>query len=93
MIDDEAGGGENVIEVDADIEQFWAWFTPGFWAAKLDFEARVKITGDVGSFQGGELVNGQLRLKTMAAGTKAWRNILTEGIDVFIQEVKPASYK
>lgn len=28
--------------VDVRIDQFWAWFTPGFWS--LDFEARIECT-------------------------------------------------
>ena len=74
--------------IEADIEQFWSWFTPGFWAVSLEFEARVTVTGNIEPFQNGELVRGYVKLHSQGAGTRAWRNTLNKGIEAFIQEAK-----
>lgn len=79
---------EKGVPVEADIEQFWAWFSPGFWACSLDFEAKVKIKGDVPSFRNGETVRGAVRLSTQMATGGAWMNIINTGIDSFIDEVR-----
>ncbi|MCK4840164.1 MAG: hypothetical protein KAS94_15265 [Desulfobulbaceae bacterium] len=81
-------GYENAIAVEADIYQFWAWITPGFWAMKLDFEARVLIKGDIGAFKTGQEVRSSTRLHTQAAGTRAWTNILKQGVDDLVKQVK-----
>jgi|TARA_B100001964_G_scaffold152560_1_gene167923 hypothetical protein len=88
VIDNSTESPGNITKIEADIEQFWAWFTPGFWAVKLDFEAKVKITGDIPPFQKSDIVRGHVRLHSQAAGTRAWRNTLNKGIEAFIQEVK-----
>jgi len=76
------------IPVEAEIEQFWAWVTPGFWAMGMEFEAIVKIKGNVASFSNGETVRGYVELHTQAAGTRAWTNVIQKGIDDFISNVK-----
>ena len=79
---------DKAMRIEADIEQFWSWFTPGFWAVSLEFEAKVKIKGDVPPFKNGETVRGHVQLHTQAAGPRAWLNTINKGIDAFIAEVK-----
>ena len=79
---------DGVIPVEADIEQFWSWFAPGFWSVALQFEAKINIKGDIKPFQEGETVRGHVKLHTQAAGTRAWLKTINQGIDNFVQEVK-----
>lgn len=88
VIDDKAELSDNAVQIEADIEQFWAWVTPGFWAISMEFEAKVKIKGDVTSFREGETVRGYIELHSQAPGTRAWMNTINKGIDIFIEEVK-----
>lgn len=88
VIDDATESKDNVVHIEADIEQFWSWVTPGFWAISIEFEAKVNIKGDVPSFKNGETVRGYIELHTQAAGTTAWLNTINKGIGVFIDEVK-----
>ncbi len=81
-------GYENAIPIEADIYQFWSWITPGFWAMKLDFEALIRIKGDIGAFKNGQEVKTSTRLHTQAAGTRAWTNILNKGVDDLVEQVK-----
>jgi hypothetical protein len=79
---------EKAVPVEAEIEQFWAWFKPGFWAVGLQFEARVKIKGDLPPLRDGPTVRGHVQLHTQAADTRAWMNTVNKGIEAFVQEVK-----
>ncbi|SLM32117.1 putative Flagellar biosynthetic protein [Desulfamplus magnetovallimortis] len=90
VIDDksETDKQKNAVPVKADIEQFWAWVTPGFWTISLEFEAKVKIKGDIPSFENGDTVRGYVKLHTQAAGTKAWMNTMDKGLESFVSEVK-----
>jgi len=78
------------IPVESEIEQFWAWVTPGFWAMSMEFEANVRIKGNVGTFSNGQAVRGYIELHTQAAGTRAWTNTLQKGIDEFVAAVRRA---
>lgn len=78
----------NAAPVHAEIEQFWAWITPGFWAAALEFETRVKLTGNIESLSNGESVRGYVRLKTQTATGSRWLNTINKGLQNFINNVK-----
>jgi len=80
-------GFEDALPIDVDIEQFWAWFTPGFFAAHLEFEARITLTGPVPPFRQGEPVRGYVRLSTQAATTRAWRNTVEKGLTELENEI------
>ena len=88
VVEDTTGLTDTVIPIEADIDQFWSWMTPGFWALSLEFETKVTIKGGVDPFKSGELVRGYVELHTQAAGTKAWMNTINKGMDVFVAEVK-----
>jgi hypothetical protein len=88
VVEAPAAAGEPVVPVEADIEQFWAWFTPGVLRATLEFEARVNIKGDLPPISTGETVRGDIKLHAAVAGTRQWRNTITKGIESFIEAVK-----
>lgn len=88
VIDGAAGPNNNAIPIEADIEQMWSWFTPGFWVISVEFEAKVHIKGDVPSFKEGETIRGYTILHGMGAGTRAWRSVMEKGIEQFTDEVK-----
>lgn len=88
VVEDSTGVTETVIPIEADIDQFWSWMTPGFWALSLEFEAKVAIKGGVDPFKGGEMVRGYVELHTQAAGSKAWMNTINKGMEAFCAEVK-----
>lgn len=88
VIDGSSGSNDNTVPIEADIEQFWSWITPGLWTFSLEFEAKVNIKGEIPPFKNGEVVRGYVKLHTQAAGTNAWTNIINKGIEAFITEVK-----
>jgi hypothetical protein len=41
---DAASAPANATHVSADIQQFWAWFTPGFWSATIEAQIKTLLT-------------------------------------------------
>ncbi len=81
-------GWKAATPLQADIQQLWAWMTPGFWSLALDFDMRVRITTDLGFFREGQEAHGAIRLHSQAAGTRAWRNTITKGLEEFNRDLK-----
>lgn len=79
---------ETALPVSAEIEQFWSWFTPGFWAITLEFEARVKISGPVAPFHQGEVVRGYARVKSGGATSSIWTEVIHQGLEDLIGNIK-----
>lgn len=76
------------IPVEADIEQFWSWITPGAWSIGVFFETTVIIKCDLASFKSGEKVTGKINLHSQTVPTFAWSNTINKGIGNFISEVR-----
>lgn len=46
VVDDRSKLGDDGMEVDVEIEKFWAWFTPGFWSVSMEsqIETALQVT-------------------------------------------------
>ena len=60
------------IPIEADIEQFWAWFRPGFAQVAVEFETSVRLRSPLPALQGGAPVTGTSRVTGMAATSDTW---------------------
>lgn len=78
----------DAIPVEASIENFWAWMTPGFWALALESKTKVYIKAPITSFRTGEAVEGYARDTFQVATEGNWREIVERGIANFIQNLK-----
>jgi len=78
----EEGFGE-AAAVDVEIRKFWMWFTPGFWAAHLEFRTAIALKGAIPPLAEGPEVPGYVRLATQAATEGAWSNTLDKGLEDF----------
>lgn len=76
------------VPIEADIEQFWTWLAPGFWTLTLQFEAEVRIKGDVPSFKNGETVRGSAAIHVQAAYYPALLLACHKGVASFESEVE-----
>jgi len=94
VLNEYSSGGEydNALPVEVDIQQFWAWFSPGFWAAKLQFEAIIDISGKGLLDEGKQTVRGYVKLNTQAANTRAWTNTIMKGLEDLIRNIKEKVY-
>lgn len=82
VVEPTAPGADKAIPVQAEIQQFWSWFTPGFWALSLEFEAIVNLKADQILVHGQEQkVRGYVQLHSQAATTRAWVNTIQKGLE------------
>lgn len=76
-------GFADAFPVEARIDQFWAWVTPGFWAMAIEFETRMQLTFATGDFAEGREVRGYIRLKSAAVSSEKWRTTIDRGLQDF----------
>ncbi len=70
---DPAEAGASPITADVHIKQFWAWFTPGFWAITID--ARIETTVDTGT-AAPLVVKAQAKKSALVATDSDWMEII-----------------
>ncbi len=88
VLQPEDNGYAEASAITADIDQFWAWFTPGFWAITLEFRADVRIQGEIGPFQTGNSVQGSARESGMAATSDTWKAVVDKGVEDLIRNLR-----
>ena len=88
VLQPEDNGYAEASAITADIDQFWAWFTPGFWAITLEFRADVRIQAEVGPFQNGGSVQGSARESGMAATSDTWKSVVDKGVEDLIRNLR-----
>jgi hypothetical protein len=69
------------IPVEADIEQFWAYFRPGFAEVAVEFESSVRLTSPLPALQAGGPIKGISRVTGMAATSGTWQEAVTRGVE------------
>ena len=76
------------LPLEVDIQQFWMWMTPGFFAITL--EQRGIVTMNSVALVGGEavVVQGYAKVSTMAATDDEWKKTITQGVNDFIEQMK-----
>jgi hypothetical protein len=74
-------GFEEAAPVEAEVEKLWMWFSPGFWAIHLEFEALVHLKGPLPPLASGAAVEGYARVGAQAATEKQWMQTLQVGLE------------
>lgn len=76
------------LPLQIDVQQFWAWFTPGFWQLSVEFEGILLLKGEalIGSKE--ERVRGYGIVKGMVATDNEWQEAMQLGIADLIEKVK-----
>ena len=88
VLQPEDTGYAEASAITADIDRFWAWFTPGFWAITLEFRADVQIQAEVGPFQNGGSVQGSAQERGMAATSDTWKSVVDKGVEDLIRNLR-----
>lgn len=79
---------EKAIPLEANINQLWAFMTPGFWALTLEFETIVNIQGDVFQNSKEEQIRGYSRMSAQTGAESNYIEVMQNGIDNFIENFK-----
>lgn len=72
----------------AEITQFWGWFTPGFFDITLQYEASVTLKGDWPVGSADREIKGKAVLKKGIAATSEWQELFTAGLNDLIGNLK-----
>jgi hypothetical protein len=72
--------------VDVDVQEFWAWFTPGMWT--IDFEARVKCAVNIrGAKPAALVVNGYGKNMGQIASDQNWQQAYDAAFKDFLGDL------
>ncbi len=72
---------EDAVSMDIDIKKFWAWFTPGFWALKIEFQSELEFSTQLEGLASDAVVEGYAHQRHQAASTGAWLQTIGVGMD------------
>ncbi|MCZ4281016.1 hypothetical protein O4H49_09525 [Kiloniella laminariae] len=81
IVNSEQSDYENVLVLEADITEYWAWFNPGFWSVTATHRARVELIGDWPLINEERTITGEGQSSGMAITTKQWQEALEEGTE------------
>jgi hypothetical protein len=87
------------IPLEADIDQFWAWFRPGFAEVAVEFESSVRLTSpSLAALQTSGPVKGTSRVTGAVVTSGVWERTIARGVDDLarnarerLRAVKPAA--
>ena len=69
------------------VEQFWAWFTPGFVSITMSFDSSITMTGGVLASTPA-VARGQYSSSGMAAFESDWKDVIQRGIGDLTAKIK-----
>ncbi|MFT5486376.1 MAG: putative lipoprotein YajG [Paracoccaceae bacterium] len=81
-------GYDTATPVSAEVQQFWAWMTPGFWEIKLRYNAQLQLNGDWPLNGENRIVTGDARYSGAIASSSEWREVINNGIIDLIKNLK-----
>jgi hypothetical protein len=83
-------GYDGALPVAVEVLRLWAWEEPNLSRTILEFRGEVRITGGVGPFRAGEVVRASAQTTPVSSTTRAWREVLTRGLEALVQSVGAA---
>ena len=88
VLDDSSQITADVYVVDADIEQFWTWMNPGFWAITLSSEISTNVSIKEGKKKH-ELVVQSKAAEGFQVGTESnYLKVITGALNLYVEELK-----
>lgn len=81
-------GYADATAVSAHIDQFWAWFTPGFWAITVDSKIIVRIKGEAGMFNNETQLEGSAKQGMQIVTSSDWMSIIEKSVDDLVNNAR-----
>ena len=90
VIDDQANIDSNTVIVEATIEKFWAYMTPGFWAITLSSDVSTTLNLTKKTINGpiSEKISVKSEGKYQVATESNWKEIIDQSLDQYISKTK-----
>ncbi|MCD4677911.1 MAG: hypothetical protein K8S18_18235 [Desulfobacula sp.] len=90
VVDRKDVGSEDIIIVNATIEKFWAYMTPGFWAITLTSEISTNLSIETLTDNGEKIeeITVKSENKYQIATEKNWMEIIHVSVKKYIEKVK-----
>lgn len=88
VVEHSATSRPDVSGLNVEILEFWAWFTPGFWAAHLECRIHLRVTEAASPGRPAREFKGYVRLATQAATGDAWKNTVDKAIDSLVRDIE-----
>jgi hypothetical protein len=78
----------DALRIEADVEQFWGWATPGLTAGHLECQVRVLINAPIASFDSGAYVAGYYRQPVYDLSDENWYRIINTCLNGFMDDLR-----
>lgn len=79
---------DQALPLQVDIDQFWAWFNPGFAQVSVEFRGLLILKGEALTGRKEDIVNGTAIVTGMAATEDDWRKVLVAGVNDLIKNMR-----
>ena len=88
VVDEKSQRYAEALPLKIDIQQFWSWFSPGFWAIKVEFEGIVVMNGSMIVPTPVQEVRGYAMVEATAATDGVWQDVMQKGLADLIAQMK-----
>jgi hypothetical protein len=88
VVDNKSPELDKALTLQIDIEQFWAWFTPGLVQISVEFQGILVLKGEALTGRKEEVVRGYAIVKGVAATDAEWQAAIQSGVDDLVKNVK-----
>ncbi len=88
VVEPASGEYARALPLSLDVDQFWAWFTPGFWAVTVRFVGLVEMTGDPLIGATSSQAAATSAVETGAAFESVWAETITKGVEDLTAKMK-----
>lgn len=76
------------VVVDASVEKFWSWFTPGFWTISVEAEILTNVAIQKNGKADQAAIKGYAGIKGQAASTSSWKKVYRAAMDEYVEDAK-----
>ncbi len=76
------------LELDVDVDKFWAWFRPGFARIAMEFASTIVITPHPVTGTGVMEINGESRVQGQVANTSNWLETIETGLQSLMDDMQ-----
>ena len=88
LIDDKSQVTDKTLIVHIDINKFWSWMNPGFWAITLSSEISTDLTIKDLSQSKSEVISVKYADSFQAASESNWIEVMQKTLKLYISELK-----